>query len=291
MKTSDAIQPRNRLLWIGKTSSELSWLANQLENHCDVTHTDSYHPEQFENTHFQRVIIGCDCRVDFPSSEIACIRRKSPEIPIAIALGAWWEGGRRTSQVSVEVPLFNWHRVWENWIPWVTNQRPELLQFSPSLHPKPDTGPKPGTGFSTTKLSGGQLTVVANQRANAIAIQLMADTLNVECNVLRYDVAGLELAESGNTGWFIWDDSCWNDGCLQDNAHNNPLHPNTASQFELFLTVLGNVRHHLPKANHLLCWNCPQWSLIEKCQNVIPAVQFLTKPFAVQTVERIIRRH
>lgn len=271
MMPPSAPASKNRLLWLGPARAELAWLSGKLGLHCDVTHTESL-DSLADQGPAQHIVIGCDSRSSFPNTEIDWIQKQLPEVPLAIALGVWWEGGRRTSQISTSAPLFNWHRLWEHWIPWLGQEQPALLAPCQPTYPRSDVG------ASDQATSTHKIQIVANQNDNALAIELLSDSLNPATKTIRCTAAGLANSKLQDRNWFVWDDSCWR----EEQALDRQALPTS------FLQTLSSVQERNPNARHTLCWNSPDWQLLDCVEKSVPGASFLTKPFTLATLQRVL---
>ncbi|RMF42320.1 MAG: hypothetical protein D6753_07815 [Planctomycetota bacterium] len=136
-------------LWLGPCFGELGLLSELLCQHRPIERppgldclAGSPRPELERLVRFavesqpslQRIILSCPGRLDYPVAWIEFLNAEFPEIPTAVALGAWWDGAARTGLRNRPVLSIPWHRVWDGWLPWLLGTATSLVEVCPHVY-------------------------------------------------------------------------------------------------------------------------------------------------------------
>jgi hypothetical protein len=85
---------------------------------------------RIEDKSIDRIIIACQNRWDYPCWQLQQLAISFPEVPIALAIGDWWMGWRRTGighqQILPHISL-PWYRWWDGWIQWLDGALPTMF--------------------------------------------------------------------------------------------------------------------------------------------------------------------
>lgn len=222
---------RVHLTWIGTTENELGWLHRQFEHTetielntrktFDATDLLAEIENSEDSTLDRRMLFACDTRVSYPLKEISYLLQSLPEIPLAVATGAWWHGARRTGIGATNHLTLPWHRWWDGWHGWIQGSTSELYgplvkptafampQYSPSAATSLESEQRPAPEQSS--LSGW---IIADCGKTATAWIQSANQAGMKAKWKRSRDLFEQHTESIATNlaapyWILLDDSCF----------------------------------------------------------------------------------
>ena len=118
------------VLWIGSDSKEYGWLLGRLRSCPDIAidcKVGSWSDFQGKTEHkvCHRIVVAAENRCDYPHAQLQELAGSHPEIPVALCLGDYWLGWKRTGAGHLQtlshssIPWFRW---WDGWRTWLTGQ-------------------------------------------------------------------------------------------------------------------------------------------------------------------------
>jgi hypothetical protein len=138
-------EKRKRVLWWGAQENEYGWLRGRIAEYNSpltpkielLTITDSWERllEILESQQADRLVVAYRNRWDYSHLKMQQLVQRFPEIPVALALGDWWLGWRRTSIGHLQtLPHLSlpWYRWWDGWRQWLEGRLPSMLGPFPS---------------------------------------------------------------------------------------------------------------------------------------------------------------
>ena len=129
--------PQNVLLCGTPAQGELAWLATRIAEEHSTQQLPFQSLRTLRNHElvevlnpFTRLILCSNDRPSFPFELAQRISSLTPELPIAHALGAWWEGSARSSSLPTQHLMIPWYRWQETWRVWLEGNDARL--FTPT---------------------------------------------------------------------------------------------------------------------------------------------------------------
>ncbi len=203
--------------WCGPRSDGLGWLSDRCVavgtlKVAETLSTDALDELCTQNP--RRLILSVENRLWYPLDEVQYLQRAWPEIPLAVALGSWFDGSRRTGIGSTAQLCLPWYRWWDGWHPWLSGSNSGLLDAWPHAkfqHP----------GSCSTSPSFGH--VVCNCLQTAAGWIASFKTQSADATVFTLGDYQAMLNETWSTDsaypdWILWDDSCLNTAGTEGNA-------------------------------------------------------------------------
>lgn len=196
-----------RCLWLGPIDGGLNWLYHRITDYLAGREASGIRRYEFDisedelvaavDSGLERIVIGCNERLDYPRAQVEWLSHNYPEIPLAIATDCWWEGARRTglAQPDGRQRFYPWHRWWDNWVTWLEG---DPLSGSLSEAARAEVARCPDR-------CGGL--IVADDRQIGLAWEQQAQVVGASailCTPRRLPEPG----PAPKFGWILWDDSC-----------------------------------------------------------------------------------
>lgn len=136
----ESIQAEVRVLWWGAAEAEYAWLKERVSNYrssvlaqvklLTIDEPIEQISKYIEGGHVDRVIIACRNRWDYPQVQLHQMACGFPDAPIALAVGDWWLGWRRTGIGHLQIlPHLSlpWYRWWDGWVHWLEGAVPTMF--------------------------------------------------------------------------------------------------------------------------------------------------------------------
>jgi hypothetical protein len=126
----------------GSSEDEYDWLRSRVSKFCSprtsrvaleslICSFDQL-ADHLQQHPVERLIIACRNRWDYPGPEVRELAEHFPEVPMALAVGDWWMGWRRTGAGHLQsLPHLTlpWYRWWDGWVQWLNGST--STQFGP----------------------------------------------------------------------------------------------------------------------------------------------------------------
>lgn len=133
------------LLWCGSTDNEFGWVVHRLRCQlqlqvnislfaCDIQDSSNYF-QCLEQNQVDRIVLALPNRCQYPAQKLQRTAMEFPEIPLALCLGDYWLGWKRTGAGHLQVSHHNslpWYRWWDGWLPWLLGNVDSMLGPFPS---------------------------------------------------------------------------------------------------------------------------------------------------------------
>lgn len=108
-----------RIAWAGPTDRCFEWMQQRLIASGIYEIVELHNCEQvLGDDHFDRIVIACRNRIDYPWCLIQCLEENSLVTPWAMVVDSWWEGARRTgigTSGHIVLPWYRWLDGWRTW--------------------------------------------------------------------------------------------------------------------------------------------------------------------------------
>ena len=260
------------LLWIGPTNREFGWLSRELAARCKAMHQAHIHSDNFR-TDVQRIVVACENRVSFPDELLATLTKTHADIPIVLAFGEWWEGGRRTSLIQPPAQAFNWHQLYEQWLPWLAGSSTRLLEICTSIYP--------ATELTTqnNRAENARAMVITSRSDLSQSYKLALENQGHQTSCYSFSsLVPLDVDLAAQV--VVWDDSC---------LHGPGSHDSDPAYTEAFVRVAASLCELAPDSKHFFCWNTARWSLLKHFHEHLPSLRFLSKPFTCAALQMALQ--
>lgn len=196
------------IAWCGSRADGLGWLSNRCVSNSHVEFasrisTDSIDAICNQNPH--RLVLSVENRLDYPQLEIQHLRRHWPEVPFALALGAWFDGSRRTGIGSTSHLSLPWYRWWDGWQKWLTGSNSALLNPWPQSVDSRSNREPDAVAWNPSGI------IVCDCRDTATTWQVGLECDPVGTQVLTLQSFRSRMAKKSpiaDPDWVLWDDSC-----------------------------------------------------------------------------------
>lgn len=196
------------IAWCGSRADGLRWLSDRCGSTDEVHFTESISLESIDsacNRNPHRLILAVENRLYYPSTEIQHVQRSWPEVPFALAVGSWFDGGRRTGIGSTCHLSLPWYRWWDGWRPWLSGSNVELLNPWPRV--------MLGRILETADSQSLDKTfgvIMCDCRQTAVAWQAGLDSNLANIQLLTSSEFPELVAQPTDLAphWILWDDSC-----------------------------------------------------------------------------------
>ncbi|MFO0943364.1 MAG: hypothetical protein U0930_21730 [Pirellulales bacterium] len=265
-----------KVLWLGSTSNESGWVVTRLAyNEANPFSVETFSGmddllQRLADSQADRIILAPENRFSYPDDFISQLNAHYPEIPIAICLGDYWLGWKRTGAGHLKtlhhcsIPWYRWH---DGWLPWLLGLDANMfgpfpadrfqMQFCEPLNLQSDND------SSITKF----ILFCADQGiAEAWRASLGNQSANVE--VVK------EIAQDGSRRWnddlrsikLVWDDS--------------RLSTWKGSQFavEQACVELKMIAARFPNQTIWIYWTYPDWPAWKQLEESGIRFELLAKP-------------
>jgi hypothetical protein len=194
------------IAWCGSRADGLGWLGDRCSSIDDVEISESICLKSIDllcTRNPRRLILAVENRLAYPLAEIQHLQRNWPEIPLALAVGTWFDGSRRTG-IGVTCHLsLPWYRWWDGWQPWLSVGNAELLNSWPKAAIRRAAHRAGGSsGVAGIVLSNCQQTAEGWRIGLGCAPE-SSRWLRLAEFQTRFSQADLPAPD-----WILWDDSC-----------------------------------------------------------------------------------
>jgi hypothetical protein len=128
------------VLWWGATEAEYAWLKERVAAYRSSLTTPvklrtidepiEQISQYIEAGNVDRLIVACRNRWDYPQVQLQQLASGFPDVPIALAVGDWWLGWRRTGIGHLQMlPHLSlpWYRWWDGWVYWLEGSLPTMF--------------------------------------------------------------------------------------------------------------------------------------------------------------------
>ncbi len=274
------IAARSAVAWYGPGQRELGWLRTRIDAVADIISLDNETTEELASPqkridaldalcrqHPQRLILTTLSRLHYPLAEIQHAIAYWPEIPIALAMGAWYDGARRTGFGQTSYPQWAWHRWWDAWHPWLTESPHGVFDPWPRIS---DLARAVDSGNLPTDWKGGCILCDCNQTATAWK------SINPAVEVCSSSQMCERSATTAELRWLLLDDSC----LMGDGAE--PVWNKAAR-------LLESARHLNPNCLLIAATSMPRIDDWERLRH-FGVTEFISKPFVGRPLARILSR-
>lgn len=257
------------LAWSGQRHEGLHWLWDRLGSRFNIDTRDRLTEENLDDLcqrHPQRLVLAVADRLQHPHAQLEYLRRAWPEVPVAIAVGNWHDGARRTGWSGRDALQLPWYRWWDGWARWIDPGTPELLQAWPKL-----TSLEHDIAFNvpTGAVFGGCKSTVTSWRSSLLGS-------NALCWFTPTDYRQ-HTETLAPPAWILWDDSA---------VH--AVDANVAEQRAC--QQLAELHKLFPDALLIVATCLPRWDIWERWQTA-GAQQLLVKPALGLPLPRLLRTH
>ncbi len=237
-----------RVAWCGSRSDGLGWLSDRIASFAFVDFHEQLCIEALDalcQQHPRRLILSVENRVDYPRELISHLRRAWPEIPLAVAVGSWFDGSRRTGVGAVDHLLLPWYRWLDGFLPWLSpHASPRLLGMWPRV-----SGESTSESESSREARG---VIVCNCQTTAdgwlAALRLGAlKSCRERTSVYAmHTIVSSDKPAEESVDWILWDDSCL------DTFSGSHCHYSATEQLTL-------LRRFFPDAKLIAATSMPRW--------------------------------
>lgn len=271
------------VVWWGSTENEYQWLIQRIQDyqpqrssHVQLEIVSGPLESLLEKLHSQttdRLIVAKQNRWEYPATEIQQLSSEFPEVPIALCLGDYWLGWKRTgaghltSLPHLSLPWFRW---WDAWIHWL--EADDESKFGPFPTDRPGAifqFPKLLTSEHTQHNSQGEGWIFCNDMALLEAWQFaLGDQFR------HYRDIGLatnETLHDQKPAWIVWDDSCMPTWCGAETSLQNAIEQ------------LQSLASAYPRAKLWASWTLPTWSINQRLKNAGVSSELLSKPYLLSS--------
>lgn len=274
------ISPGRVIQWIGPRQLGLGWLHERCADLGTVALAESLpNPIHAVPAETDRIIVAFQDRLEFSELPLRQLSRSFPEIPIATALGTWWDGSGRTGTKLRPQHMVAWHRWWDFWEPWLQGEHPDLFSPCPPHH-----------GFMSPaqnrrKIDGRkQGWIVANCSQSAQAWTLVAESAGMDARLMSAQNLKTLDSQNGPPDWLLWDDTCL------DTTRGSILETEHAEHDTLGWKFLERVRDRWPDTLLIAAVNMPRWSAWQAAE-ALGGVELLVKPNTGEGLTRLMHRY
>ena len=259
--------------WCGPRSDGLGWLSDRCAAVAPLKITESLSIEALDeqcHQHPRRLILSVENRLWYPLEEVQYLQRAWPEVPIAVALGPWFDGSRRTGIGSTPQLALPWYRWWDGWYPWLSGSRSGLLDAWPQMRLQVVEN------FAQTSTSGH---ILCNCRQTAAGWMSLLRPQCERVSAFTLDdyqeiVASGSSALAPHPHWLLWDDSCLNTAGAERNV-------------AVSSSLLSAVRGRFPEAVIIAATCMPRWNDWRQWQDW-GADELLSKPSSGFSLQQLL---
>ena len=270
------------VFWWGSTENEYQWLIQRIQayqpqanSHVQLEIVSGPLESLLERLHSQtadRVIVAKQNRWEYPAIEMQQLSSDFPEVPVALCLGDYWLGWKRTgaghltSLPHLSLPWFRW---WDAWIHWL--EADDESKFGPFPIDRP------GAIFQFPKILNQ-----SDLNTESLGWIFCSDMALVEAwqfalgdQFRHYRDIGLttnETLHNEKPAWIVWDDSCMPTWCGAE------------ASLQIATEQLQSLASAYPRAKLWASWTFPTWSIIERMKNAGVSAELLGKPYLLSTV-------
>lgn len=275
MSPNNQADRATKVLWYGSVSNEYGWVVDRIassKSYRFTIETFSASDEmvrRLADGQADRIVLSLENRYGYPDDLISQLNASYPEIPIALCLGDYWLGWKRTGAGHLKTlhhSSIPWYRWYDGWLPWLLGIDANMfgpfpvdrfqLQFCNPIH-TPALG-----GSSDSKI----ILICADQGvAEAWKVAMGSESENLEVINETIDDGWCDKVQD-QTQLVIWDDSrlsTWN-GC--ELAINQAI------------AELKAIAARFPKQLIWICWTHPTWPIWQHLSQSGICFELLAKP-------------
>lgn len=138
MSPNEKARCSTRVLWLGGASSEFGWVVDRIasaQSQPFTIETFSVFNDlmrRLADGQADRIILAPENRYCYPDDLISQLNAQYPELPIAVCLGDYWLGWKRTGAGHLKTLHHSgipWYRWYDGWLPWLLGI--DASQFGP----------------------------------------------------------------------------------------------------------------------------------------------------------------
>ncbi len=274
MSPNDQAECSTKVLWLGSVSNEFGWVIDRIasaKSHSFTIETFSALGEimwRLADGQADRIILAPENRYCYPDDLISQLNAQYPELPIAVCLGDYWLGWKRTGAGHLKTlhhSSIHWYRWYDGWLPWLLGIDANLfgpfpadrfqLQFCNPIYPMAD-----GSSVDSKVV----LFCADHAVAEAWGVALGQSTNLEVVNGPAADV-GCEQFPDG-AEFVLWDDS-------RLSTWNGSQHA-----LELAMAELKAIAAKFPTQLIWICWTQPSWQAWQQLAGSGLRFELLAKP-------------
>ncbi len=274
------IAVRPAVAWFGPSERELGWLRSRVESVAEIVSLDNDATPEWDSAPVrigaldalcrknpQRLILSTLSRLLYPLAEIQHAIANWPEIPLAVAMGSWYDGARRTGIGPACYPQWSWHRWWDAWNPWLIESTSGIFDPWPRVS---ELALAVDPARLSPEWSGGCIVCDCNQTASAWK------SVNPGIEVCTSLQMRQRQASASGLQWLLWDDSCLR------GRFDEPVWNDTESLLEC-------ARQLNPACLMIAATTMPRIDDWERLRH-FGVTEFISKPFVGRPLARILSR-
>lgn len=266
------------VVWWGSTENEYQWLIQRISAYQPQASSGVQLEivsgplesllEKLNSQTTDRLIIAKQNRWEYSASEMQQLASDFPEVPVALCLGDYWLGWKRTgaahltSLPHLSLPWFRW---WDAWIHWL--EADDESKFGPFPIDRP------GAIFQFPKILNQQ----DDPNSKSLGWIFCSDMALVEAwkfalgDQFRHyrdiSLATNETSHDETPAWIVWDDSCM------------PTWRGAEASLQIATEQLQSLANSYPRAKLWASWTLPTWSIIQRLKNAGVSAELLGKPY------------
>lgn len=271
------------VVWWGSTENEYQWLIQRIQSYQPKANSlvrleivsgplDSL-LEKLHGQTTDRLIVAKQNRWEYSANEMQQLASDFPEAPVALCLGDYWLGWKRTgaghltSLPHLSLPWFRW---WDAWIHWL--EADDETKFGPFPIDRPSAifqFPKILTSKHNEHDSQGQGCIFCSDMALLQAWQFaLGDQFRPHCEIV---LPTNETFDDEKPAWIVWDDSCMPTWCGAE------------ASLQIAIEQLQRLTSAYPNAKLWASWTLPTWPILQRLTDSGITAELLSKPYLLSS--------
>jgi hypothetical protein len=274
-----------RILWVGDDQREFGWLQSRIAKYRSTSlgntqllswpDLNSIPIQGLTNyltqTRVDRIVVACRNRWDYPQQQLEQLANEFPEIPLAVVMGDWFAGWRRTGAAHLQtLPylVLAWYRWWDGWRPWLESAAAHMFgpfpqergcyNFDPMMEHVKLT--------ETTQLLPQTGMILAGCYQIEQAWGASINESRISERLTSGELTPGEFTDSPRVAWILWDDS------------RLSTRLEWPASLRAAVVELQQLRIQYPAAQIWTAWTLPTWEIIDCLQLAKLKAELLAKP-------------